>query len=392
MHTHTPTHTHIHTHTHKYIHTYIHTHTQRAGLPTNVIQISGGEAHTFALTSDHRIYGVGNDLFGQLGLSLSPETDSLARTRFAPMTKLETAHTVFSIVTGSSWTIALRRILTVPILDPPPGVYSEKTLVMSHSTPGVDIYYTVDVHTYTAASNGGGPETLDIQKDPGGYIAGAAGGASKGGLSLNQAMGTLWGGSVILLNSSFAYTTAAQQQQSIVYTVHVVRAFAACPTSSSSSGQICGQSSSPVVTAGYYIYPSITPPTFRRSAEGVRTPEYVCMLVNATIGGACAGTYDTYTCGRGGVCIVHTGVWYSEAVVEMYTQISGAKIWYSFGGETPAEGKGTLYTGPFKMDQRGNLTIMAVAVLPGMCMYVCVCVCADVCVCVFTQEWIRGGI
>ena len=105
-----------------------------------VLQISGGEGHTFLRTTGH-VYAAGANVMRQLGVRSCGAQDCHY---FTPLLDLQ-GQQIVGVDAGTDWGYAWRRVLEVPTFNPPPGEYGPVKVRVEppNALSGIDVYYTI---------------------------------------------------------------------------------------------------------------------------------------------------------------------------------------------------------------------------------------------------------
>lgn len=111
------------------------------GLPGNIVSLSAGEAHSLALGSDGQLWGSGDNSFLQLGADCPGGGGGCFKfTIIEPVRNQR----IDSITCGAFWTLATRASLVPPVFSPPPGIYGDVAITLSHPDPTVAIRFTLN--------------------------------------------------------------------------------------------------------------------------------------------------------------------------------------------------------------------------------------------------------
>lgn len=222
------------------------------GLPDNIVVLSAGEAHSFALGSDGQLWGTGDNSFDQLGVNCAGSTNGCLQ--FSRVEAVRDQR--FSkISTGAFWTVAMRGMLPPPVFSPAPGTHGPMAFTISHPDPNVIIRFSL-------ADTGSSPPDPDQASTP-------------------------WDG--------FKFFGAPGSGEKTV----IVKAYSDCDS--------CGYGNSVLVTATYYIIETAEAPRFSLAPnQAKRGAEFKCWKgeKNWNECGMGVGENDAFTCGFDGTCAV----------------------------------------------------------------------------------------
>ena len=259
------------------------------GVPGDVVQIASGESHALALTSNGNLYATGSNQFRQLGIEScgSGTGDCMG---FTPVTELLDQQIV-GVEAGAQWTVAWRKVLEAPVLNPPPGEYGPGEVSMVVGVDGLRNQQDAKV-VYTTAS------------------------VERGGSEVWPQYPSFTSAAVFVGKELSA--TEAKVKLDQPPRVWLLRALAACES--------CGVSPSASVEGRYIIVNKVAPPSYKASAEGAE-PTFVCAvgpggappadMLSESCGGGGLGVLDGVTCGEGD-CVYQTGNWTFPAKVAIF--------------------------------------------------------------------------